>query len=269
MSIETAMDEPTTEVDPAGLRKRQRVRGYLVHVLTASGIIFAFLAMAELLTAAPQPAWVFGWLLAAVVVDAADGTLARRWEVKRTAPGIDGRTIDDLLDYLTFAFIPLMLVYRMGWVPTAGIWPLVFIALPMGASLLGFANVRAKEEAGGFFLGFPSYWNIAAFYAGLLMGYWGPWGNAVMLLVLAILTVTPVRFVYPTIAPPPYRWPVLIGCIVWGIALLMMLPWYPDDVPGWAIWASLSYPLIYTLVSFYLDYQWRQGAGPYRAAENR
>ncbi len=254
------MTDPITEGGVARPGRRQRIRGYLVHVLTASGIIFAFLAMAELLAAMPRPAWVFVWLLLAVVVDAVDGSLARRCDVKTTARGIDGRTIDDLLDYLTFVFIPLMLVYRMAWVPITGGWPLLFIALPMGASLLGFANVRAKEEAGGFFVGFPSYWNIAAFYAGSMLSVWGPWGNAVMLLALAVLTLLPVRFIYPTLAPHPYRWPILIGAVVWGAGLLVMLPWYPAEVPAWALWASLIYPLIYTVLSVYLDYQWRRAS---------
>ena len=35
------------------------------------------------------------------------------------APDIDGRTIDDIVDYLTFTFIPMLLVWRMGWVPFA------------------------------------------------------------------------------------------------------------------------------------------------------
>lgn len=255
--------EPRESHPPLSLPRR--VRGYLVHVFTASGIFFAFLAMAELFRGDPRPAWVFLWLIVAVIIDAADGSLARAWHVKQTAAGIDGRTIDDLLDYLTFTFIPLLLVYRLGWIPDGGgTWGgLVFIAIPMGASLLGFANVRAKEEAGGFFVGFPSYWNIAAFYAGLLLPIWGVWGNGIMLLLLALLTVLPARFVYPTLAPHPWRWPILALCILWGGAMLAMLPWYPAGVPRWAVWASLLGPAIYIVCSIYLDRQWRRSGPPY------
>lgn len=260
------MAAPLEPAEPnAPLSLPRRVRGHLVHVFTASGIFFAFLAMAELLRVDPRPAWVFGWLLVAVIIDAADGSLARAWDVKNAAAGVDGRTIDDILDYLTFTFIPLMLVYRMGWIPGGGaIWGgLVFVALPMGVSLLGFANIRAKEEGGGFFVGFPSYWNIAAFYAGLLLPVWGVWGNGLMLLALALLTLLPVRFVYPTIAPHPWRWPILIGVMLWGVVLLAMLPWYPGEVWRWAVWASLLYPVAYVGVSIYLDIQWRRGGPPY------
>ena len=145
---------------PAARRRRSaagRLRGWSVHLLTASGVLAAFQAVAEICAPDTDPRRVFAWLGLAVIIDAVDGPLARRWQVKQTVPHIDGRTIDDIVDYLTFTFIPLLLIWRMGWVPEpAAAW----IAPALVTSLLGFANVGAKEEAGGFFLGFPSYWNV-------------------------------------------------------------------------------------------------------------
>lgn len=246
--------------DQSTIPRSASTRGYLVHVYTASGIIPAFLATVA--AVAGNPRWAFLWLAMCVFIDATDGALARRWRVKETAPHIDGRTIDDLLDYLTFTFIPLLLVWRMGWIPrldeTTAIGGAVFVGIPMLASLLGFANVKAKEEAGGFFRGFPSYWNIAAFYCGLLVPYWGAWGNGVFLLILAVLTVAPIRMVYPTLAPPPWRMPVLAGSLLWALGLLAMLPWYPARIPGWAVLLSLVYPAFYTVLSVHLDVQDRR-----------
>src|SRR4029434_729685 len=96
-----------------------RARAYAVHLLTASGVVAAFLAVAELLDEAPDERVVFAWLVVAGVLDSVDGPLARAWDVKRLAPDINGRTIDDIVDYLTFTFVPLLLVWRMGWVPFA------------------------------------------------------------------------------------------------------------------------------------------------------
>ena len=175
-----------------------RFRAALVHLYTASGVLLAFLATAEICTPAPDVRVVFVLLAAAVLIDATDGTLARRWEVKRWLPGIDGRTIDDLVDYLTYTFVPLLLIWRMGWLPEPAF---VWVAPALIASLFGFANTGAKDESGGFFLGFPSYWNVVAFYAGLAHRYYGPWVNAIAVLFLALLTVLPVRFLYPTLAP--------------------------------------------------------------------
>lgn len=234
----------------------ERVRAYAVHVYTASGVVFAFLAAAEICRENPDARWVFVWLLVAGLIDATDGPLARRWHVKTRAPRIDGRTIDDIVDYLTFTFLPLLLVWKMGWLPSPGA---LWVAPALVASLMGFANTAAKDEGGGFFLGFPSYWNLVAFYMGLWFHWYGPWINAFVMLSLAVLTVLPVRFLYPNLAPRPWRVPVLAGAFVWLLLLIVLLPVYPD-VPEWLIWVSLVYPLLYTALSFYLDRQ-RGGAG--------
>ena len=235
-----------------------RARAYAVHLLTASGVVAAFLAVAELFHEAPDERIVFAWLVVAVIIDAVDGPLARAWEVKRFLPDINGRTIDDIVDYLTFTFIPLLLVWRMGWVPFApGIPGIVWIAPALVASLLGFANVGAKDEAAGYFRGFPSYWNIAAFYAGLAfyaLGDTGRWLNGIALLVLAALTVSPVRFLYPNLAPRPWKLPVMLGAFAWLAVLVAMLVVY-RGVPNWAVAVSLIYPLFYAALSISLDPQ--------------
>ncbi|HET7230831.1 MAG TPA: hypothetical protein VFJ16_12555 [Longimicrobium sp.] len=227
----------------------QRARAYAVHVFTASGVALAFWAAMEACRADPNPRLVFALLVATVVIDAADGPLARAWEVKRWAPAIDGRTIDDIVDYLTYTFLPLLLVWRMGWVPAPGA---LWIIPALIVSLFGFANEGAKDEAGGFFLGFPSYWNVAAFYAGIIHHFFGPWPNAVMLLGLAVLTVAPVRFLYPNLAPRPWKLPLIAGAIVWTVILLALLVLPYPRVPGWLVLLSLVYPAFYTLLSAYL-----------------
>jgi phosphatidylcholine synthase len=233
-----------------------RARAYAVHLLTASGVVAAFLAAAELLDQAPDERVVFAWLALAVLIDAVDGPLARAWEVKRLAPDIDGRTIDDIVDYLTFTFVPLLLVWRMGWVPFApGILGALWIFPALLASLLGFSHLGAKDEQAGYFRGFPSYWNIAAFYAGLAfhgLGAAGQWLNAVLLLALAALTVSPVRFLYPNLTPRPWKLPVMLGAGVWLAGLLGMLLVY-RQVPGWVVAVSLVYPALYAALSLLID----------------
>jgi phosphatidylcholine synthase len=225
-----------------------RVRAVALHLYTASGAVLAFLATAEISSAAPDPRLVFVLLAAAVLVDATDGPLARRWEVKRWLPSIDGRTIDDIVDYLTYTFVPLLLVWRMGWVPEPGA---VWIAPALLASLFGFANTGIKDETGGFFLGFPSYWNVVAFYAGFVHRLYGADVNAVVIVLLSVATVLPIRFIYPNLAPRPWRGPVIAGALLWLGAMLWLLPDYPR-APAWAAWLSLLYPAFYVGLSFRL-----------------
>ena len=112
------------------------------------------------------------------------------------------------------------------------------------ASLFGFANTGAKDEGGGFFLGFPSYWNVVAFYAGFFHRLYGPGVNAVILLLLALLTVLPVRFLYPNLAPRPWRVPVVAGAVLWLGAMLGLL----RDYPGSAGNAGLGLPALSRLL---------------------
>jgi phosphatidylcholine synthase len=112
----------------------------------------------------------------------------------------------------------------MGWVPEPGV---VWIAPALVASLFGFANTGAKDEGGGFFLGFPSYWNVVAF------------------------SVLPVRFLYPNLTPRPWKGLVILGGVVWLGVMLALLPGYPG-APAWAVWLSLVYPASYVGLSLYL-----------------
>ena len=255
-------------MNPPDLRDRQtrlrwgrKTRAYLVHIFTATGVAFAFLAMGEVASADVDPRWVFGWLAIATLIDSADGPLARRWNVKLYASRYYGAVIDNIVDYLTFTFIPLMLVWRMDWLPSPdGLW----IVLAMMASLFGFSNATAKQAATGFFLGFPSYWNVVAYYVGFLATAYGAAGSTVSLiavLALALLTIVPVRFIYPNHAPDPWQVPVIAGAVLWFGVLLAMLPSFPQ-VPAWGdpwiLWLSFLYPAFYFGLSGWLDWQDRR-----------
>ena len=238
-------------VTDAPLTPSQRLRGYAAHCYTASGVVFAFLSAVELMHPGrdTDPRRVFVWLIAAAVVDATDGPIARAWRVRLWARAVDGRKIDDLLDYLTFVFLPLMLVWRMAWLPEGLGWTVV---LAMAASLLGFAHRLAKDEQAGFFRGFPSYWNIYAFYAGLFSTAWSPWVSGLTLWGLTLLAVSPIRMIYPNLAPRPWRVPVLLATAGWLVLLCAMLPTYPD-AGAWLVSVSLGYPAAYVALSGYLS----------------
>ena len=224
---------------------QSRTAAWAVHLYTASGLVFALLAAIEMCVPQPDPRRVFVWLFIAVLVDATDGPLARRFQVKKILPQIDGRKIDDIVDFLTFTFLPLLLMARMGWVPQPiALW----IVAPMIASVLGFANAGAKDEERGFFLGFPSYWNIVALYAGIAAPHVGPWPNAIALQILAALTVAPIGFIYPNLAPKRWKTLILGGAFVWAAMMAAILWQYPSP-PLWLVLLSLVYPLFYVIVS--------------------
>ena len=56
----------------------------------------------------------FGSMFVATIVDATDGALARRARVKDVLPEVDGARIDDIVDYITFVFLPMLLLEAAG-----------------------------------------------------------------------------------------------------------------------------------------------------------
>src|SRR3972149_7800748 len=86
---------------PAQLEATRRTLAWGVHLLTASGAAVGLAALLETARGAPRAALL--WMLVALVIDSVDGALARRAEVERFVPRIDGRRLDDIVDYLNYA----------------------------------------------------------------------------------------------------------------------------------------------------------------------
>ncbi|MGH3354960.1 MAG: CDP-alcohol phosphatidyltransferase family protein, partial [Nocardioidaceae bacterium] len=154
------MHSLATASEPAIGSTRLRAAGWALHLYTASGTVLALLAV---VTATNGDAIGTLWLLlAALAIDGTDGMLARRLRVKETIPWFDGARLDDIVDYITYAFVPVVLLWTGDYLP-AGALGVAFAALPLLASSFQFCRVDAKTED-HFFLGFPSYWNVVAFY---------------------------------------------------------------------------------------------------------
>lgn len=215
-----------------------------VHVFTASGAVLAFLAARAVFAGDVRQALL--WLLGAVAVDAADGWLARLARVAERMPRVSGARLDDLVDYLTYVFVPMLIVWHAGLLPRA--WAPPVVAAVLVASAIGFAREDAKT-ADHFFTGFPSYWNIVALY--LLVGGLPPAANASVLVALAALVFAPVGFVYPTRTPALRGLTLALGA-AWGAALLLIVLALPAP-PRWLVWASLAYPAYYVALSLVLD----------------
>ena len=188
----------------------------------------------------------FLWLAATVVVDATDGMLARAARVRQRLPRFDGARLDDIVDYLTFVFVPLFIVEHEALLPAGTGVPILGAALL--ASAYGFSREDAKT-ADHFFTGFPSYWNIVALY--LVAMDAGPWVNAAILVGLTALVFVPIGYVYPSRTPALRRTTVTLG-VVWGLAALAIIWQLPAPAPA-LVYGSLFFPVYYTALSFVLQ----------------
>jgi phosphatidylcholine synthase len=189
----------------------------------------------------------FLWLSLAVFIDATDGWLARALRVRERLPGFDGARLDDIVDYLTYVFVPVLLVVRADLLPAGwGAWVGLAVLL---ASAYGFAQADAKVSTTEyFFTGFPSYWNVVAVY----MYVWGlpPAANAAILLGLALLVFAPVRYVYPTRTRTLRGLTIGLG-VIWSVLVIVLIWRLPStDGPYFAL--SLVFPVYYVALSLWL-----------------
>lgn len=221
----------------------RRLLAACVHLYTALGLPLAAGAAVLVLRGGDDALrWAFGLLFLATLIDATDGWLARRLRVAEVLPSVDGRRLDDIVDFHCYTSLPLLLVWACGVLPGAqGLWLLV----PLLASAYGFAQVDAKT-ADGFFLGFPSYWNVVAFYLCFLTP--PPSVALALLLGLALLTFLPIPYLYPSQPGRLNALTRLLG-VVWAVMLAAILADAVDDVRAWTL-ASLFFPLFYLLASW-------------------
>lgn len=214
---------------------------WLLHLYTASGAFVGLLAIQALERG--QAFFAFQLMMLTIIIDATDGTLARHMKVAQQLPHIDGRTLDDIVDYFTYVLVPVYAMVKLGL-----IWsnPILW-ACPVLASAFGFSNVDAKTED-DFFLGFPSYWNLVALY--LFCLGWPTWLNTLVVLGLSILVFVPVRFIYPS-KTRPYKIPTLVLGTIWGLQTIALVV-CPEQLPEWWLMGAMFYPVYYLSLSLYL-----------------
>ena len=229
-----------------------RVAAWGVHLYTAIGLVLAA-RMAMLLVRGDAEAFrdTFILMLVASLVDATDGTLARKVNVKAVLPEFDGRKLDDIIDFLTYTFLPLLLIWRADLLPR-GAEP--WLLLPLLASAYGFCQVEAKTDD-GYFLGFPSLWNVVAFYLYALQ--LPGWLAVAIVVVLGLLTFVPSRYLYPSSQPGALNVASNLLGAPWCCLLLVVMFRLPsgasstvDDLTWWLAAISLYFPVFYMVASW-------------------
>jgi phosphatidylcholine synthase len=221
---------------------------WVAHLYTALGAVLALAATLAVFDGRFRDAFLL--LALATFIDTTDGWLARGLRVKERLPGYDGARLDDIVDYLTYVFVPVLLVMRAGLLPSGS--GLAVGALVLLASAYGFGQVEAKVATSDhFFTGFPSYWNIVALY--LYVWRLPEVANAVLLSALAVLVFVPIRYVYPS-RTVTLRVPTLVLGAIWALLVLVAIWRLPATGGPW-LNLSLVFPVYYTALSFYLHAQ--------------
>lgn len=207
-----------------------------VHLLTASGIVLAFWSIVLIVKGDAGNA--MRVLALTAVIDFIDGTLARKADVKTHAPNTDGGLIDNLVDYVTWVFAPIL-------------WAWYFLdihflvcAVVLITSLFGFSHTQAKTSD-HYFLGFPSYWNFLVFYFWLFE--FDPMLSSAILILCSALIFAPLKFIYPSRTKTMQKTTLLLSVPYFFMIITML--WQLQETPLWLTIASLYYPLYYFILS--------------------
>jgi phosphatidylcholine synthase len=216
---------------------------WLVHLYTASGALCAFFATLAVFADRYRAALL--WMVVATAIDATDGWLARWARVRERLPVVDGARLDDIVDYITFVFVPALFMYRSGALPDE--WGAAVAAVVLLSSAYGFSANDAKTSD-HFFTGFPSYWNIVAVYlyiARLPVGW-----NVLILLTLSVLVFWRIGYIYPTRTPTLRGLTLALGTC-WAVLVVLMILAIPQ-VPPMLFAASFGFPIYYVVLSYVL-----------------
>ena len=217
------------------MSSRAPAAAFLIHILTAFGAACALLA----LLAADDRRWaaMFVWLGIALIVDAVDGPLARRFDVKDALPRWSGETLDLVVDFVTYVFVPAFAIAAGGLLPES-VAALAGIAIVVtGALYFGDRNMKTEDN---YFRGFPALWNLAVFYLLLLQP--NPWLAAFVVAALCVLTFVPFPFIHP-LRIARFRTFNIALMAVWAVLALVAIA--RDMAPGAAVTTMLCAIAVY------------------------
>jgi phosphatidylcholine synthase len=203
----------------------QKALAWSVHLFTATGILCGFMAI----LAVSHYEWRSAafWLLLCQVIDGVDGTFARMCRVRDVLPFMNGKMMDYVIDFTTYAVIPAYFFYQAGLVE--GSWGLVctFMILLVSAIYYGREGMVSEDM---YFMGFPVLWNIVVFFLFFVVDF-SSWGNALAIIVLSALHFAPIKFVYPSRAGR-FQGLTLAVSILMGLAAIAILIIFPVRI-GW------------------------------------
>lgn len=171
-----------------------------------------------------------GWVLVTLIIDGVDGTLARLARVREVLPQVNGKTIDYVIDFFTYAILPAYLFYEAV---DMAYWPRLlscFVMLLSAALYYGREGMVSTD--GHHFVGFPVLWNMVVYVFVFVVPGWSPMTVHLSVVVLGILHFVPILVPYPS--QGGRWWPATLLATVGFLLAAVMNVWlYPEVSPLW------------------------------------
>lgn len=235
---------------PAKASARDVRLAWLIHAFTASGIVAGMLALVAVIEGRAEAA--VEWLLVGTLIDTIDGPLARAWGAAEALPQIDGHLLDTVVDFVGCVAVPLAFLWRFELLPAAASLPILSVAFVTSA--LWFARTDMMTED-SWFNGFPTAWNLVVPTMFLING--APLVNGVIVMVLAVLQLSNVKFVHPG-RVVQLRPITLAVTATWLAAIAAFTGTVGQDLPWWGpvlLLVGPAYQIVLTLRRTFVDTQ--------------
>ncbi|WP_370930848.1 phosphatidylcholine/phosphatidylserine synthase [Bartonella sp. DGB1] len=215
----------------------REIKAFSVHILTALGSVAAFFSIVF----ACNEQWysMFVWMAISLIIDGIDGPIARKFQVKEILPNWSGELLDNIIDYVTYVFIPAFVFYKSGLMtPILSYLSAIIIVF---SSAIYYANTGMKTSH-NFFKGFPVVWNLVLFVLFLTK----PSSTTIFLTIFlcAFSSFLPIWFLHP-VRVKPLRIINLPIFLIWAILCIMGLVIYDLNPPA-------LFKIILVTLSFYL-----------------
>ena len=197
--------------------KQEKFLGILVHLLTGFGIIAGYFALIAVMDNNQEEA--FLWLGLAFLIDGVDGTLARKFNVKKNLPNIDGKMLDSIIDFFNYVIIPSIMIYWFRYVPDQFL--LLIPAILIFISIYSYVNLNILTND-NYYNGFPAIWNVIVLYFYIFGTSQNV--NLILLTLLIFLKFSPLKCIHP-LRVKRFKNLSIIFAIIWFLtsALLILI----------------------------------------------
>ena len=198
-----------------GFFKHEKFLGILVHLLTGFGIVAGFFALIAVMNNNQKEA--FLWLGLAFLIDSVDGTLARKFNVKKNLPNIDGKMLDSIIDFFNYVMIPSIMIYWFRYVPDQ--FTILIPVILIFISIYSYVNLNILTND-NYYNGFPAIWNVIVLYFyifGTSQNF-----NLIFLILLILLKFSPLKCIHP-LRVRKFKSLSIFFAIFWFITSIMLI----------------------------------------------
>jgi len=165
----------------------------------------------------------FIWQFICLIIDGVDGTFARKAKVEEVLPYMDGKNMDFVIDFASYAIIPAFFFYQAQMV-TSTLMPIAIIIILLSSTI--YYGKKGMVENDQYFIGFPVLWNFVVFIQFFVFQN-NLTLNLISVIIIGILHFVPLRFAYPSRAKR-YFWSHIFFTTLSLAAGLVLLLIYPE-----------------------------------------